>query len=127
MQLRYGLAGVLACLLLAGCGVPRAALEQARVGAVVTKGVPTDETGVREALRRQAPRWEAFAQTLRQRELGGVLWVEEGFVDLVERTAALARRQVELMDAGEDQAELNRAVLTEMAGLWEEARRYLGQ
>jgi hypothetical protein len=69
--------------------------------------------------------WAEFAALLQQRELGGIGQVDAGFADLAARTAAAARRQVELMDAGQDDPALNRALLEEFGQLWAKAQRYL--
>lgn len=110
----------------AGCGVPRGAGVLAQQGAGALATLPADEAGVRAALAGQAEAWGRLALMLRQRTLGGIPGVEPGFVELVEQTAALARRQEELIDAGTDDPALDRAALEKFRALWADAARYLG-
>ncbi len=108
---------------LASCGVPRSTGELARGAAAAT--LPADPAAVRTALRQQAEEWGQLAAGLRQQEPGGILFVDERFITLVEQTAALARRQAALMDAGADNPQKNAQLLREFHDLWEQAAAYL--
>lgn len=120
----WKLGQVLVAVLLIGCGVPKEALRQAQQETAAAT-MPAAEEGVRAALRRQAEAWTAFCTALHRRELGGIWAVDAGFVDLAEQTAAIARRQAALMDAGADDPALNRAMLEELQQRWDQAQRYL--
>jgi len=112
-------------IVLAGCGVPRQTLEIARLQAALP--VPPDEPQVRAALQRQADAWAQFADLLQQRELGGIGQVDATFVALVQRTAAVARRQVQIMAQKQDDPAVNRDVLEEFTRRWQQSQRYLEQ
>ncbi len=116
---------VLAAVALSGCGVPREAGGLARREAAVRGAAAADDAAVRAALAGQAEAWEALAGMARRREVLGVA-VGADFVALVDQAAALARRQGELIAAGEDEAALNREALERMRKLWGEVERYLG-
>jgi hypothetical protein len=112
-------------LLAAGCGVPReaarlAAQEEAWLGAAA------DDAAVRAALAGQAEAWEAMADLAQRREIFGTA-VDAEFIDLVKQTAALARRQRDLIAAGQDDPALNRQTLQQLRQLWADTRRYLGE
>ncbi len=118
---------LMVALVMSGCGVSREPAEWARVEAV-RPARAGEVAGARAALREQAAAWGRLESLLRQRELGGIA-VEEKFVMLVSRTAALARRQSELAEAeaGEAEAGMNAEVLGELRELWVEAAGYLNR
>jgi hypothetical protein len=121
-----GLAVAAVVLLVAGCGVPREAgrLATAEVGVLAV--LPAEDDAVRRMLAGQPAAWEQLAGLLDRQELGGTA-VGEDFRALVCEAAALARRQKELLDAGEDEAALNRAALAKMRAMWGDVARYLGE
>ena len=115
------------CALFTGCGVPRAALEQARLQALATATPPREESVLRAALLEQAVQWDQLSQMLQQRELGGIMLVEPDFIELVARTAAIARRHGQIVVAKQDDPVQNRALLAEFHHLWQQAQQYLQQ
>ena len=61
------------------------------------------------------------------RELGWITSVDAGFVQLVQQTAALAKRQNDLIGQHQDEAAMNRESLEHFNHLWQGADRYLNQ
>ena len=116
---------IVALALISGCGVPRAAGPLAAQGVATLTTMPADDAGVREALIHQADAWTQLAVLVRSREFGGIGGVDQSFIALVEQTAALARRQRDLIDAGQDDPTLNRAALEKLRALWADAAKYL--
>jgi len=125
MRMKRWLAAVLVCAGLAGCGVPRTALEMAKAQAAAK--MPASDDEVRARLRQEAADWATLAGLLKKSELGGIGWVDQGFVDLVERTAAVAQREADLIRQGQDDPARNRAVWTEFTKQWGQVCGYLGK
>jgi len=111
----------------AGCGVPRQAGVLAAQGAGTATTMPADDAGVRQQLASQDAAWSSLAQLLQQREFGGITNVDPGFVQLVNQTAALAKRQHDLINQNQDDPAMNRQSLQRFDDLWQSANRYLNQ
>ena len=77
-------------MMLVGCGVPREAGALATAEAAV--GVPGTDAAIRTQLVAEDAQWAQLAQLLQRREFGGIS-VDATFVNLVNQTAALAKRQ----------------------------------
>jgi hypothetical protein len=116
---------LLLALLFAACGVPRDAARLAAAGAALPAPAAEDDAATRAALADQADAWTRFAARLRDREPGGLLGVDPRFVDLAVQTAALARRQRDLIAASQDDPALNRQSLARLRTLWQTANAYL--
>ena len=115
--------GVLFSLaLLSACGVPRAALDQARVAATQTASTDAD---IRQNLLAQSQLWQTFSDTLHRRELGGLWGVDASFITSIEQIAAIARRQAELIHQNADDPTLNRALFEEFQNRWRQVQTYL--
>ena len=113
-----------AVLLLAACGVPRQTLTLAHAQAAVPAGDLSDAQ-VAAALRAQADQWQNFAALLAQRELGGILFVDQRFIARIQETAADAARLRALMDANQDDPAVRRELLAAYQKLWSQAETYL--
>jgi hypothetical protein len=113
--------------IVAGCGVPRQAGVLAAQGAATATTLPADDAGVRQQLANQDAAWATLEQLLQQREFGGITNVDPGFVQLVDQTAALAKRQHDLIDQNQDDPAMNRQSLQQFNDLWQSANRYLNQ
>lgn len=112
--------------LLAACGIPREAGHLAARHAA--EPLPADAEGVRAALAAQGDAWTRLGGLLLQNEFGGIragTEVHTQFTAIVVQTAALARRQRELIERGEDDPDQNRAVLERLRALWKSANAYL--
>jgi hypothetical protein len=113
-------------MVLAACGVPReAATLAAQEAAAAT--VPAEDAAVRQRLQQEAGAWSSLGGLLQKRELGGITGVDAGFVQLVQQTAALAKRQNDLITQNQDDAAMNRESLERFNQLWQGADRYLNQ
>ena len=112
-------------VLVMGCGAPREAGTLARQEVALLAATPADDAAVRDALSAQAEAWSSLA-TLVQRHDGFGTAVGADFIDVVQRTAALACRQRELIVQGRDDPALNRQNLEHLRELWADAARYLG-
>jgi hypothetical protein len=122
-----GLAAVLfATLTLAACGVPREAGTLAAEQAAAAT-MPMDDAAVRQQLQQEAVAWETLSQLLRKQEFGGITGVDPTFVQLVDQSAALAKRDGDIVTSGQDDTALNRASLQHFNNLWHEADQYLNQ
>jgi hypothetical protein len=62
---------------------------------------------------------------LQKSEFGGIQGVDPAFTKLVVQTAALARRQRDLINAKEDDPPNNRQALEKLQRLWQTANQYL--
>jgi hypothetical protein len=113
-------------MLLAACGVPREAGTLAAQEAAAATA-PADDAAVRQRLQQEAAAWSTLGGLLQKRELGGITGVDAGFVQLVQQTAALAKRQNDLITQGHDDAAMNRESLEHFNQLWQGADRYLNQ
>ena len=113
-------------MVVAACGVPREAGRLAAEEAAAT-AVPAEDGAVRQRLQGEAAAWSTLTGLLQKRELGGITGVDAGFVQLVQQTAALAKRQNDLITQGHDDAALNRESLAHFHQLWQGADRYLNQ
>jgi hypothetical protein len=116
-------------LLLTACGIPREAASLAAARAAAAP-LPADDAAIREALRTQADDWTHLAALTLRSEAGGIqagAASREKFTSLVVQTAALARRQRDLLDAREDDPQTNRAVLERLQSLWRSADAYLNR
>jgi hypothetical protein len=109
--------------LLTGCGVPREAATFSAQHA--TASLPVDDALIRATLTHEAADWTHLAALLLEREAGGITDVDRKFTALVTRTAALARRQRDLIAAGQDNPDANRAALLQLHQLWQTADAYL--
>jgi hypothetical protein len=112
--------------LLPGCGIPREAAQLA--ASHVAAPLPADDAGVRAALRAQADDWTHLGGLLLRSGFGGIragAQVNAKFTTLVLQTAALARRQRDLIDHGQDDPQQNRAILERLRSLWASADAYL--
>jgi hypothetical protein len=107
---------------LLGCGVPREAGAIAAAEAAV--GVPGTDAAIRTQLAAEDGQWTQLAQVLQQREFGGIS-VDAAFVNLVHQTAALAKRQHELIDQNLDNAGANRQAMQSFQQLWQSTSKYL--
>jgi hypothetical protein len=105
-----------------GCGVPREAGTLAAAEAAV--GVPGTDAAVRTQLAAEDAEWSQLAALLQQREFGGIT-VDAGFVNLVNQTAALAKRQHDLIDQNLDSADVNRQAMQSFQQLWQSTSKYL--
>lgn len=114
-------------LLLAACGVPHSVVEVARQEAAASAAQPADDGQLIAAVERQAQRWQELSDGLRKREFLGVWPPDDKFVQLVDQTAALARRQAQLAQTGEATAEQNRAALNQFHILWISVHNYFGK
>jgi hypothetical protein len=113
-------------MVLAACGVPREAGQlAAQESAAAT--MPADDAGVRQRLQEEADAWGTLSGLLRKREFGGITGVDAGFVQLVQQTAALAKRQNDLITQHQDDAAANRESLQHFNDLWQGTDRYLNQ
>ena len=111
--------------LLTSCGVPREAGRIAASAALESTQLPADDAAIRQSLTRQADRWTHLAALLQQQEFGGITGVNPKFTNLVSQTAALARRQRDLIAQNQDNPQNNRAALTRFHSLWQSANQYL--
>jgi hypothetical protein len=109
-------------VMLMGCGVSREAGALATAEAAV--GVPGTDAAIRMQLVAEDAQWAQLAQLLQQREFGGIS-VDAAFVNLVSQTAALAKRQHELIDQNLDTADTNRQALQSFQQLWQSTSKYL--
>jgi hypothetical protein len=126
MRCLWLVVGGLWCVVLASCGVPREAWSLAGREEAVLGAVAEDDAAVRGALVAQADAWDAMADLVQRQDAFGTP-VNGDFIGLVRQTAALARRQRELIERGEDDAGLNRQTLAQLRRIWSDARRYLGE
>jgi hypothetical protein len=110
---------------LEACGVPREAGRVAAVNATALEQLPADDQAVRGALVAQADAWTHLAALLLDRELGGIQGVDPEFTRLIVQTAALARRQRDLINQQEDDPPHNREALGKLRNLWHSADAYL--
>src|SRR5690348_17044213 len=110
--------GVLVLAMLARCGAPVAAGAFAAREAAVD--VPADDAGVRARLLGEEAAWRSLAGLVQQRTPGGV-HVDAQFVELVKQAGALAKRQRELIERGEDDPAMNRQSLERFGKLWASA------
>jgi hypothetical protein len=111
----------------AGCGVPRSAGALAAQCAAGATTLPADAAGVRAGIAAQDGEWSSLAGLLRQKEFGGITGVDAGFVQLVDQTAALAKREHGLVTQGADDPVLDREALQRFGELWQSADKYLNQ
>ena len=118
---------LLACTLLAACGVPQATLDDARTQTFLALQPPGDDAAVRVALANQADAWTNLSQGLRQRTFGGHLPPDAQFLALIDRTATIARRQRELISLHQDDPALNRQLYSAFAARWREMNEYLSK
>jgi hypothetical protein len=124
-RMRVAMAAV-GAMVLAACGVPREAGQLAAQEAAAAT-VPGDDAAVRQRLQAEADTWGTLSGLLQKRELGGITGVDAGFVQLVQQTAALAKRQNDLIGQHQDDAAMNRESLEHFNRLWQGADRYLNQ
>lgn len=103
------------------CGAPPAVrpLVQSQQ---VTNIETLSDAQVRAHLRRQVPAWNQLAGLLAQRQFWGVP-VSDEFRSTVDAARAVARRQVELMDQGQDDPVKNRALLENFARVWRQVEK----
>ncbi len=106
--------------MLAACGVPRQAATFA-TQAAASATMPASDDAVREQLVAQDAAWANLAALLQQREFGGIMGVDQNFIDLVSQTAAIAKRQHALIDQHQDDAAFNRQSLERFGQLWQSA------
>ena len=118
---------VTAAMMLAACGVPRAAGTLAAQYAASATTLPQDDAAVRQQLAAEDAAWTNLSQLLRQHAFGGITGVDPGFVQLIDQTAALAKRQHELITENQDDPALNRQALQRFNGLWQSTNTYLNQ
>jgi len=124
MRLTHPLTLLTLTTLVSACGVPRESASYASQHANET--IPADDTSIRRQLQTEGDRWTHLANLLlTTNELGGITGVNPKFTSLVLQTAALARRQQDLIAALEDTPEENRATLTRLHTLWQSADAYL--
>jgi hypothetical protein len=111
-------------LFLSACGVPRESLQlvYSQVG-LPAENLSDDD--VAAALRSQSEQWQRLSDLLRQQQLGGILFVDQHFVDLVHQTTADAKRLRELIDTHQDDPALRRELLAAFKKLWGQAELYL--
>ena len=121
-----GCGALLAAAALVGCGVPRAAGDLAAAEAS-RAAMADDDPAVRDELRHQAAAWESLAALVRRPELGGIWFVDDAYIDLVERAAAIARRQRDLADRGADDPAKTQRVAEKLRRLWPKAAAGLGR
>lgn len=119
----------LACTLLAACGVPPSVLDDARIQAFLAQHppLPNDDAAIRTALAQQADAWDHLAQGLRQRTLGGRLPPDPQFLALIDRTAAIAHRQRDLIAQHQDDPVLNRQLQAAFAARWHDVQEYFSK
>jgi hypothetical protein len=112
--------------LLAACGIPRDAGTLAAAAAI--DPLPADDDAIRQSLLTQADAWTRLSALLLETQIGGIhagSAMNSRFTALVLQTAALARRQAELIERNEDTPEENRAILERFQALWRSADAYL--
>jgi hypothetical protein len=112
---------------LGACGVPRQAGVLAAQCAAVATTAPADDTAVRQQLAAQDAAWANLAQLLQQQQFGGITGVDPQFIQLVDQTAALAKRQHDLITQNQDDPAFDRQALQRFNDLWQSANRYLNQ
>ena len=118
--------GLVVVMLLAGCGVPKSAATFAVRQEGLVAAVGEDDASIRAALAGQADAWRSMREFMQMRALGGTA-VKADFAALVEQAAALAKREKELIDAGQDNPAANRRALQAMRKMWGDVKTYLGQ
>jgi hypothetical protein len=116
----------LAALTLAGCGVPREAASLAHAAAAASQPADAaDPAVIRTALLAQRQQWNQLEMLVYEQEFLGVWGVDDRFRTLVSRTAALARRQAQLIEQQQDDPAQNAAAIRALETLWRDADRYL--
>ncbi len=115
------LAAVMA-MMLTGCGAPRQAATLAAAEAAMA--VPTTDADIRTQLAAQDAQWAQLAQLLQQREFGGIS-VDSTFINLVNQTATLAKRQHDLITQNLDNAQANRQAMQSFQQLWQSTSKTL--
>ncbi|HUO07167.1 MAG TPA: hypothetical protein VM008_02460 [Phycisphaerae bacterium] len=122
----HGAAALLVAATLVACGVPREAGSIAAQHAAAAT-MPADDAAVEQRLQQEAAAWAALSQLLKKQEFGGITGVDAGFVQLIDQTAALAKRDGDIVANGQDNAALNRQSLQRFNDLWHQADQYLNQ
>lgn len=126
MRLIHPASVLMMTTLLAACGIPRDAARLAAASAA--DPFPADDDAIRESLRVQGDAWTRLSALLLEREIGGIHAggaANSKFTALVLQTAALARRQADLIERHEDTPAENRAILERLQALWRSADAYL--
>src|SRR5579884_972026 len=96
---------------LAGCGVPREAGMLAAQNASVATTMPAGDDAVRAQLAAQADAWGNLSGLMHKNVFGGITGVDARFVELVDETAAIAKRQRDLISQGKDDPAFDRQAL----------------
>ncbi len=113
---------------LGACGVPRGAgemaqREQGRLLGLASAEMPAE--AVRAELVRQAQQWQEYAVLVQKRELGGFGGTDGTWEGLVQQTAAVVRRHVELLERGQTDAATDREMLRRVRAMWGKQADYL--
>jgi hypothetical protein len=80
---------------------------------------------VRAELVRQAQQWQEYAALVQKRELGGIGGTDGQWEGLVQQTAAVVRRHVELLERGQTDANADREMLRRVRAMWGKQADYL--
>ncbi len=112
-------------LLLVACGVPREAGTLAAATAAANTTIPATDDAVRQQLISQDAAWSNLAALLQRHEFGGITGVDQNFIHLVRETAAIAKRQHDLIDQQKDDPAFNRQSLDRFNHLWQSTTQYL--